>query len=47
VTTNNGPALALYRGAGFHPARRRRWLLGRLLFRAPGALYMEKRLSSS
>lgn len=47
VTTNNGPALALYRGAGFHSARRRRWLLGRLLFRAPGALYMEKPLSPS
>jgi ribosomal protein S18 acetylase RimI-like enzyme len=46
VTSNNDPALALYRSAGFRPARRRRWVLGRLLFRAPGALYMEKRISS-
>jgi ribosomal protein S18 acetylase RimI-like enzyme len=44
VTANNDPALALYRDAGFRQARRRRWLLGRLLFRAPGALYMEKRI---
>lgn len=44
VTANNEPALALYRDGGFVQVRRRRWLLGRLLFRAPGALYMEKRI---
>ena len=45
VTSDNHGALALYRGAGFRAARRRRWLIRRLLFRAPGALYMEKTIS--
>lgn len=41
VTMDNGPARALYERFGFREARRRRWLLGRLVFRAPGALLME------
>ncbi len=44
VTTTNTAALPLYAGAGFRETRRRRWLLGRLLFRAPGAVLMERRL---
>lgn len=44
VTTTNEAALSLYAGDGFREARRRRWLLGRLLFRAPGAILMERRL---
>jgi ribosomal protein S18 acetylase RimI-like enzyme len=44
VTMNNGAARTLYEVAGFRDARRRRWLVGRLLFRAPGAVFMEKRL---
>lgn len=44
VTSDNAGAIALYRAAGFRVARRRRWLLGRLVFRAPGALLMEKPL---
>lgn len=45
VTSDNAAAIALYRGAGFRVARRRRWLVGRLVFRAPGALLMEKGLA--
>ena len=41
VTTDNGPARALYAAAGFRETRRRRWIAGRLLFRAPGAILME------
>jgi ribosomal protein S18 acetylase RimI-like enzyme len=41
VTIDNGPARALYERFGFREARRRRWLVGRLVFRAPGALLME------
>lgn len=44
VTLDNGPARALYGRAGFREARRRCWLVGRLVFRAPGALYLEKPL---
>lgn len=44
VTTSNDGALALYRGLGFTRADRRRWLVGRWVFGAPGALYLEKRL---
>lgn len=46
VTINNGPARSLYETTGFREARRRRWLAGRLLFRAPGAIFMERRLPS-
>jgi ribosomal protein S18 acetylase RimI-like enzyme len=47
VTANNDPALALYSRLGFRVRRRRRSILvGRILFRAPGALYMEKRLDA-
>lgn len=44
VTMDNAGARRLYEGAGFRVRRRRRWLLGRLIFRAPGALFMEKPL---
>ena len=44
VTMNNAGARRLYEGAGFSVRRRRRWLLGRLVFGAPGALFMEKPL---
>lgn len=44
VTINNEAGRALYDAAGFAEARRRRWLAGRLLFRAPGAILMERRL---
>jgi len=44
VTMNNGAARPLYEGYGFREARRRRWMVGRLLFHAPGALFMEKPL---
>jgi ribosomal protein S18 acetylase RimI-like enzyme len=44
VTLDNEPALRLYADLGFREARRRRWLARRLLFRAPGAVFMEKRL---
>jgi len=48
VTVNNDPAIALYSRYGFRVRRRRRTLvLGRLLFRAPGALYMEKPLAEA
>jgi ribosomal protein S18 acetylase RimI-like enzyme len=44
VTSDNAAAIGLYRGAGFRVARRRRWVVGRLVFRSPGALLMEKAL---
>ena len=44
VTTTNAAALPLYAAAGFRETRRRRWLVGRLLFRAPGAVLMERTL---
>jgi ribosomal protein S18 acetylase RimI-like enzyme len=48
VTANNDPAIALYSRFGFRVRRRRRtWVLGRLLFRAPAALYMEKSLAEA
>jgi ribosomal protein S18 acetylase RimI-like enzyme len=45
VTTNNAAALPLYADTGFRESRRRRWLVGRLLFRAPGAILMERPLA--
>jgi ribosomal protein S18 acetylase RimI-like enzyme len=45
VTIDNAPARALYEGCGFRESWRRAWLLGRLVFRAPGAILMEKPLS--
>jgi ribosomal protein S18 acetylase RimI-like enzyme len=47
VTIDNAAARPLYEGAGFREARRRRWLAGRLLFRAPGAILMERPLPPS
>jgi ribosomal protein S18 acetylase RimI-like enzyme len=48
VTANNDPAIALYSRLGFRVRRRRRTLLlGRLLFRAPAALFMEKPLGEA
>ena len=47
VTANNAPGIALYRSLGFTVARRRVWLWGRLIFKAPAALFMEKRLGPS
>ncbi|MEW6583435.1 MAG: GNAT family N-acetyltransferase [Actinomycetota bacterium] len=44
VTGENTGAIALYRSSGFAVRSRRRWPLGRLLFRAAGALRMEKPL---
>lgn len=46
VTINNDGARRLYERAGFREVRRRRWIAGRLLFRAPGAIFMERRLES-
>ncbi len=45
VTIDNAPARALYEGWGFRESWRRAWLLGRLVFRSPGAIFMEKPLS--
>lgn len=45
VTIDNIPARALYEAVGFRERRRRRWIAGRLLFRSPGALFMERRLA--
>jgi ribosomal protein S18 acetylase RimI-like enzyme len=44
VTTDNRAARPLYERYGFREARRRRWLLGRLVFGAPGAIFMEMSL---
>jgi ribosomal protein S18 acetylase RimI-like enzyme len=44
VTIDNDAARALYEGWGFREAWRRSWLLGRLVFHAPGAIFMEKPL---
>lgn len=44
VTIGNDAGRALYAGAGFRERRRRRLIAGRLLFRAPGAILMERRL---
>ena len=44
VTTDNRAARPLYERYGFREARRRRWLLGRLVFGAPGAIFMEMAL---
>ncbi len=45
VTIDNAGGRALYDATGFAESRRRRWLVGRLLFRAPGAILMERRLA--
>lgn len=45
VTMTNAAARPLYAGAGFREIRRRRWILGRLLFHAPGAILMERALT--
>ncbi|MBJ7456267.1 MAG: GNAT family N-acetyltransferase [Thermoleophilia bacterium] len=45
VTVGNVAGRALYARAGFGERRRRRVLAGRLLFRAPGAILMERRLA--
>ena len=42
VTTTNAAALPLYESEGFREVRRRRWILGRLIFQAPGAIFMER-----
>jgi ribosomal protein S18 acetylase RimI-like enzyme len=44
VTSDNSAARPLYERYGFREARRRRWLLGRLVFGAPGAIFMEMSL---
>lgn len=44
VTSDNRAARPLYEGYGFREARRRRWLVGRLVFGAPGAIFMEMSL---
>jgi ribosomal protein S18 acetylase RimI-like enzyme len=44
VTRENAAGIALYESSGFSIRRRRRWLSGRLLFGASGALFMEKSL---
>jgi ribosomal protein S18 acetylase RimI-like enzyme len=41
VTADNRAARPLYERYGFREARRRRWLVGRLVFGAPGAIFME------
>ena len=47
VTGENAPAIALYEGPGFAAVRRRRWPVGRLVFRASGIILMEKRIGGS
>lgn len=42
VTGENTAAISLYERTGFHVVRRRRWPLGRLVFRASGLMLMEK-----
>lgn len=44
VTLDNVPARALYDGAGFREERRTRWLVSRLVFRAPGMAFMAREL---
>lgn len=44
VTADNAAARALYRAAGFTEVGRRRWVIRRRVFRAPGALILERRL---
>ena len=44
VTSDNDAARPLYERYGFREARRRRWVLGRLVFGAPGAIFMEMSL---
>jgi ribosomal protein S18 acetylase RimI-like enzyme len=44
VTADNRAARPLYERYGFREARRRRWVLGRLVFGAPGAIFMEMSL---
>jgi ribosomal protein S18 acetylase RimI-like enzyme len=44
VTSDNTGARALYRAAGFAETNRRRWVIRRRVFRAPGALMLERRL---
>jgi tRNA (guanine37-N1)-methyltransferase len=41
VTADNRAARPLYERYGFREAARRRWVLGRLVFGAPGAIFME------
>ena len=45
VTITNAAARPLYVGAGFREVRRRRWIVGRILFHAPGAILMERALT--
>jgi ribosomal protein S18 acetylase RimI-like enzyme len=47
VGAANDPAIHLYRAEGFVPVRRRRSLAGRLLFRMPTAILMERTLPSA
>jgi ribosomal protein S18 acetylase RimI-like enzyme len=42
VTTENAPAIALYRDLGYTVRRRTRWYAGRAVFGSRGALIMEK-----
>jgi ribosomal protein S18 acetylase RimI-like enzyme len=44
VTADNRAARPLYERYGFREARRRRWVLGRLVFGAPGVIFMEMSL---
>lgn len=44
VTTDNTSARALYEAEGFVTVGRRRWLLARVVFGAPGAVFMERSL---
>ena len=44
VTSDNSAARPLYERYGFREARRRRWVLGRFVFGAPGAIFMEMSL---
>lgn len=44
VTADNVGARALYRAVGFAEVGRRRWVVRRRVFRAPGALILERRL---
>jgi ribosomal protein S18 acetylase RimI-like enzyme len=44
VTCDNEAARSLYRAAGFAEVARRRWIVRRWVFGAPGALILERRL---